>query len=89
MTPAQKVVRAARKAASARQQMEAAIREARAAGLPLRTVAEAAGVSYETVRRIAGGASHHAFSGGSGRSAHHGLDATSYGGHFRDQPRTT
>lgn len=49
----QKVARAARKAASARHELEAAIREARAAGMSLRAVAEAAGVSYETVRRIA------------------------------------
>jgi hypothetical protein len=53
MTAEQKVARAARKAASARQELDAAIREARAEGLPLRTVAAAAGVSYETIRRIA------------------------------------
>lgn len=53
-TNLQAVTRAAHKAASARLALEAAIREARAEGLPLRVVAAAAGVSYETVRRIGG-----------------------------------
>lgn len=51
MTTEQKVTRAARKAASARQVLDAAIREARAEGLPLRTIAEAAGLSHEQIRR--------------------------------------
>lgn len=49
---AQKVARAARKAASARQGLYAAIREARAAGLPLRTIAAVAGLSHERIRQI-------------------------------------
>lgn len=49
-----KVQRAAHKAASAREALDAAIREARAAGHSLRAIGEAAGVSYEHVRRIAG-----------------------------------
>jgi len=53
MTPEQKVARAARKAASARQELDDAIREARAEGLPLRTIAKAAGLSPEWVRKIA------------------------------------
>ncbi len=52
MTPDQKVARAARKAASAREDLNVAIREARAAGLPLRTIATAANLSPEWVRRI-------------------------------------
>ncbi len=55
MTAEQKVARAARKAASAREDLDTAIREARAAGLPLRTIAKAAGLSPEWVRRIAAG----------------------------------
>lgn len=47
-----KVRRAARKAAQARTGLEAAIREARAAGLPLRPIAAEAGLSPEWVRRI-------------------------------------
>ncbi|HXH87245.1 MAG TPA: hypothetical protein VNI55_01380 [Gaiellaceae bacterium] len=53
MTPEQKVARAARKAASARQELDTAIREARGAGLPLRTIAKAANLSPEWVRKIA------------------------------------
>jgi hypothetical protein len=53
VTAAQKVARAARKAASARADLEAAIREARET-LPLRTIATAAGMSHESVRKIAG-----------------------------------
>jgi hypothetical protein len=53
VTPTERVARAARKAASARAELEQAIREARKAGVPLRAVASAAGVSYETVRKIA------------------------------------
>lgn len=48
-----RVKRAADKAASSRQALEQAIREARAAGVPLRTIAEAANLSPEWVRRIA------------------------------------
>ena len=53
MTPEQKVANAASKAALARQRLDDAIREAKAAGLPLRTIAKAAGLSPEWVRRIA------------------------------------
>ncbi len=53
MTAEQKVSRAAHKAASARKGLDNAIREARAAGLPLRTIAKAAGMSPESVRTIA------------------------------------
>lgn len=53
MTAEQKVARAAAKAAQARQDLDTAIREARAAGLSLRTIATAAGLSPEWVRRIA------------------------------------
>ncbi len=35
-----------------KQRLDIQIREAREQGLPLRTIAEAAGMSYETVRRI-------------------------------------
>jgi len=49
-----KVERAAAKAAVSRQALEAAIREAREAGASLRAVAEAARMSYESIRRIAG-----------------------------------
>ena len=52
MTPEQKVARAAAKAASAREELELAIRGARDAGLPLRTIAAAAGMSHEKVRQI-------------------------------------
>ena len=51
----QKVARAAYTAANARTNLDAAIREARAAGLPLRTIAKAAGLSPEWVRKIASG----------------------------------
>jgi hypothetical protein len=54
MTPEQKVERAARKAALSRQELDDAIREARSAGLSLRTIAKAAGLSPEWVRKIAG-----------------------------------
>lgn len=53
MTPEQRVARAARKAASARQELEAAIRDARAAGMSLRAIAAVAQMSHEAVRRIA------------------------------------
>lgn len=53
MTETQKVARAAAKAAHWRAELEAAIRDARAAGVPLRTIAEAANLSHEHVRRIA------------------------------------
>jgi hypothetical protein len=49
-----KVERAAAKAAASREALEAAIRAARAQGVPLRTIAAAAGLSHEQVRRIAG-----------------------------------
>ena len=49
----QKVKRAAARAAVSREALKAAIREARAQGASLRDVAKAAGMSYETVRRIA------------------------------------
>jgi hypothetical protein len=55
VTPEQKVARAARKAASARQELDTAIREARAEGLSLRSIAKAADLSPEWVRRIAAG----------------------------------
>jgi DNA-binding Lrp family transcriptional regulator len=48
-----KVRRAAHKAARARQELDAAIREAHGAGLPLRAIATEAGLSPEWVRRIA------------------------------------
>jgi len=50
----EKVKQAAAKAAVSREELEAAIREARGQGASLRDVAKAAGMSYETVRRIAG-----------------------------------
>lgn len=53
MTHALKVARAARKAELARQELDAQIRAARAAGVSLREVAKAAGMSHESVRRIA------------------------------------
>lgn len=54
-TPAElrQVQKAADKAASARTTLHAAIIAARAAGVPLRTIADAAGMSHEQVRRIA------------------------------------
>jgi ribosome-binding protein aMBF1 (putative translation factor) len=55
VTAEQKVARAARKAASARADLDDAIREARAAGLSLRTIAAAANLSPEWVRKIASG----------------------------------
>jgi hypothetical protein len=48
-----KVTRAARKAASARSELDQAIRDARAAGLSLRAIASASGLSREWVRQIA------------------------------------
>ena len=45
---------AARKAAAAQQHLHAEIRKSRAAGAPLRTIADAAGVSHEQVRKICG-----------------------------------
>lgn len=47
-----KVERAAAKAAVARAALETAILEARISCHSLRAIAEAAGMSYETVRRI-------------------------------------
>lgn len=52
MTALYKVERAAAKAAVAREGLDAAIREAHASGAPLRSIAQAAGVSHEQVRRI-------------------------------------
>jgi DNA-binding Lrp family transcriptional regulator len=53
MTSAErKVATAARKAAVSRQALDDAIREARGAGLSLRAIASAAGLSPEWVRRI-------------------------------------
>jgi hypothetical protein len=52
MTELRKVERAAAKVAAARAGLELAVREARAAGAPLRAVAQAAGVSHEQVRRL-------------------------------------
>ncbi len=49
-----KVERAAKNVWVWRRALEDAIREARAQGASLRDVAKAAGMSYETVRRIAG-----------------------------------
>ena len=57
MTPAEQVAEdvaeAALRTASARQELEATIRAARSAGMSLRAIAEASGLSHETVRRIA------------------------------------
>ena len=47
-----RVQRAAAKAAVAREALEAAIREAHKDGATLRAIGDAAGMSYETVRRI-------------------------------------
>jgi DNA-binding Lrp family transcriptional regulator len=55
VNPLTKVRRAAAKAAQARHGLDEAIREARAAGLSLREIAKAAGLSPEWVRRIAQG----------------------------------
>jgi hypothetical protein len=52
MTELQRVKRAAAKAAAAREELDQAMREAHAAGASLRKIAEAAGVSYEQVRRV-------------------------------------
>lgn len=52
MTELQKVSRAARKAASARGELEQAVRAASAAGLSLREIAKAADVSHEQIRRL-------------------------------------
>lgn len=48
-----KVRRAATKAASARGELDQAIRAARAAGVPLRAIAAEVGLSHEWVRKIA------------------------------------
>ena len=48
-----KVAKAAEKATLAREALDDAIYEARAAGLPLRTIAKAAGLSPEWIRQIA------------------------------------
>ena len=45
---------AASHAASGRRQLETEIRKARGNGASLRAIAEAAGLTHETVRRIAG-----------------------------------
>jgi hypothetical protein len=47
-----RVTRAAAKAARARAELEAAMREARAAGVALRPLAEASGLSVEWTRRL-------------------------------------
>ena len=52
MTTSAKLKRAAAKAATARADLEATIRDARAEGMSLRTIADATGMSHETVRRI-------------------------------------
>ena len=49
-----KVRSAAQKAVSAREQMIAAMRDARAAGISLRDIATAAGTTHETVRTLTG-----------------------------------
>jgi len=51
----EKVGEAAARAAAARQEFDAAIREARDAGESLRAIAAVAGLSPEWVRRIAAG----------------------------------
>ena len=53
MTPLEEVEAAAADSATARARLDTAIRAARAAGLPLRAIASAAGLSPEWVRRIA------------------------------------
>jgi hypothetical protein len=55
MTDAQtlRLEAAAARAASAREELEAEIVRARSEGLPLRTIATAAGMSHESVRKIA------------------------------------
>ena len=53
MTPEKKVAKAAHNAQMSRRQLDIAIREARAAGLSLRTIAKAADLSPEWVRKIA------------------------------------
>lgn len=50
--PEKKIARAAKAAEIAQARLHAAIREAHAAGMPLRTIAAAARMSHETVRRI-------------------------------------
>jgi len=52
MSPAQKVERAAKRAAAAQAALVAAMREARESGMALRDVASAAGMSHEQVRRL-------------------------------------
>lgn len=52
MTAEQKVAKAAAKSAAARQELDAAIRAARAEGVPLRALATAANLSPEWVRKI-------------------------------------
>jgi hypothetical protein len=47
-----KVQRAAGKAATARNELGQAVREARVAGHSLRVIAEAAGLSHEQIRRL-------------------------------------
>jgi hypothetical protein len=49
----QAVAAAAERSAAAREHLDAVIRDARSAGLPLRTIAKAAGLSPEWVRKIA------------------------------------
>ena len=50
--PYRKVRAAANKAAAAREGLSAAIRDAHKAGASLREIAEAAGMSHETVRKL-------------------------------------
>jgi lambda repressor-like predicted transcriptional regulator len=52
VSPEQKVAQAAHTAAGARAGLEAAMREANDAGLSLRKIATAAGMSHESVRKI-------------------------------------
>ena len=52
MAAAQKVERAAAKAAASRDALELAIREQHREGVSLRKLAELTGMSHETIRRI-------------------------------------
>ncbi len=51
-TPEKRVRIAAENARNAREHLEVQIRDAREKGVTLRAIAEVAGMSYETVRRI-------------------------------------
>lgn len=53
MNAEQRVALASKKHEKARSQLNEAIRQARAEGQSLRSIAEAAGLSHEQVRRIA------------------------------------